>query len=144
MAWHAFDVVPTPPNTIDDLTNPQLAAIGDQYTARENKYTAYLNILTDPLFTGINNVKFHVDWVYSTLDNLQQYSAQLMNGVYDGGNTPPTTQAELVIALDTLVTDPDIVKLSTGQITYAVNEMVIWSKYDGSGDWTYYSTEVTA
>ena len=149
MGWTHFDVVPTPPNTIDDLTNAQLILIGDEYTADRNAYAAFVNLLSAVEFAGVQNLKFHVDWVYRTLNRLQSYSAQLMNGQVQTGvdpvtyNTPPVDSTELVTQLDTLIDDPYINELGTGQINYAVNQMVAYSRADGSGDFTYYSTEVT-
>lgn len=147
MGWNHFDEIPDPPNTIEDLTNAQLQAIGDEYTADKNRYEAYVAILSDALFVGIENIKFHVDWVYDTLDRVQRYSAQLMNGQVETGsglNTPPTDAAGLVTQLDTLIDDPYINELNTAKITYAVNQMIAYSKADGSGDWAYYSAQVTA
>jgi len=143
MGWYHFDDIADPPNTLDDLTNPQLAVIGDEYTADHNAYEAYVNVLGDPLFAEIQNVKYHVDWVYEAMNRLQTYSAQLMNGQV-GENTPPTSEAELVTQLETLIDDPYINGLGPGQKAYGVAEMVAYSKMAGDGDWAYYSAQVTA
>lgn len=150
MGWYHFDVVPDPPNTIEDLTNAQLIVIGDEYTADHNAYEAYVNCLSDPAFAEVQNLKYHVDFVYETLNRLQTYSSQLMNGqvviVEDPltYNTPPVDATDLVSQLETYIDDPYLNSLNTAKLTYGVNQMVAYSKADGSGDWTYYSTEVTA
>lgn len=150
MGWTHYDVVPDPPNTIDDLTNAQLIVIGNEYTADQNRYAAYITVFSDTEFAGIENIKYHVDWVYETMDRIQAYSAQLMNGqvvisteptVY---NTPPTGQTELNTQLDTLIDDPYINELNTTKINWATSRMIEYSKEDGSGDWAYYSAQVTA
>lgn len=150
MGWTHYDTVVTPPNTIEDLTNPQLIVIGNQYTADLNAYAAYLNCLADPLFAGIQNIRYHVNWVYEALNRLQSYSSQLMNEqviINDSPltyNTQPTDAADLVTQIETYISDVYIDDLNTAKLTYGVNQMVAYSKGDGSGDWTYYSTEVTA
>lgn len=150
MGWTHYDVVPDPPNTIDDLTNAQLVVIGNQYTADVNAYEAYINVLGDPEFDGVQNLKYHVDWTYETLNRIQSYSAQLMNGqvvisedplTY---NTPPTSQTELNTQLDTLIDDPYINELNLVKINWATARMIEYSKADGTGDWAYYSSQVTA
>jgi hypothetical protein len=141
--WYHFDVVPDPPNTIEDLTNAQLVVIGNEYTLDHNAYQAYVVVLNDPEFAEVQNLKYHVDWTYETLNRIQQYSAQLMNGQYEE-NTPPVDQTGLNTQLETLVDDPYINGLNTAKINWATTRMIEYSKADGSGDWAYYSAEVTS
>lgn len=150
MGWEHFDIIPDVPNTIEDLTNAQLIVIGDQYTLDKNAYDAFITVLADALFAGVQNLKYHVDWVYETLNRLQSYSALLMNGQVltgtnpDTYNTPPVDATELVTQLGTLIDDPYINELGTGKLTYGVNQMILYSKSDGTGDFAYYQAEVTA
>lgn len=151
MGWIHYDVVVVPPNTIDDLTNAQMIVIGTQYSSDVNSYEAYLTCLSDPAFAEIQNLKYHVDWIFDALNKVQSFSSQLMNGIYQTGvdglgnpiyNTPPVTQTELATQLDTLVDDIHINDLVIAKLTYAVNQMVLYSQVGGTGNWAYYSTEV--
>lgn len=150
MGWTHFDVVPTPPNTIADLTNAQLILIGDEYTADQNAYAAFVTLLSAVEFAGVQNLRYHVNWVYETLNRLQNFSAQLMNGQVlistgpDVYNTPPTDASEIVTQLGTYIDDPYINELGSAKRTYAVNQMIAYSKADGSGDFAYYQTQVTS
>lgn len=148
MGWIHYDVVPDVPNTIEDLTNAQLIVIGNEYNLDHNAYEAYITVLNDAEFAEVQNLKYHVDWVYETLNRIQSFSALLMNGQYQTGtdpityNTPPVDQADLNTQLDTVVDDPYINELGTAKINYATTQMIAYSKADGSGDWAYYSSEV--
>lgn len=150
MGWIHYDETVTPPNTIDDLTNSQLQVIGTQYTADLNAYEAYINCLNDAEFAEVQNIKFHVDWVYETLNRLQTYSADLMNErvIISSSpltyNTMPVDATDLVSQIEAYIDDVYINELTTAKITYGVNRMVLYSKMDGTGDWTYYSTAVTS
>lgn len=148
MGWTHFDVVPTPPNTISDLTNAQLILIGDEYTADTNAYEAFVDLLSAVEFAGVQNLRFHVNFVYTTLNRIQSYSIQLMNGQFQTGsnpvtyNTPPTDATELATQIDTLIDDPYINELNIGKITYSVNRMIAYSRENGSGDFAYYQSQV--
>lgn len=149
MGWIHYDVVITPPNTITDLTNAQLIVIGNQFNSDVNAYRAYINVLSDPEFAGIENVKFHVDWVYELMYRIQQYSILLMNGEYVTStepltyNTPPVDQTDLNNQLDG-IDDPYLNELNLTKINWAVARMIDYSKADGTGTWTYYEAEVTS
>ena len=151
MGWIHYDVVIPPPNTIDDLTNAQMIVIGTQYSTDVNRYEAYLTCLSNPEFAEVQNLKYHVDWIYDTLNKIQSFSNQLMNGLYQTGvdglgdpiyNTPPTTQGELETQIDTVVDDIHINELGPAKIGYAVDQMVLYSQLAGTGDWTYYVSQV--
>lgn len=150
MGWTHFDVVPTPPNTIADLTNAQLILIGDEYTTDQNAYAAFVTLLSAVEFAGVQNLRYHINWVYEALNRLQSFSAQLMNGQVlistgpDVYNTPPTDASEIATQLGTYIDDPYINELGLGKRTYAVNQMIAYSQEAGTGDFAYYQTQVTS
>ena len=150
MGWTHYDVVPTPPNTITDLTNAQLILIGDQYTTDANAYAAFITLLSAVEFAAVQNLRYHVNWVYEALNRLQSFSSQLMKGQVlistspDVYNTPPTDAATIATQLGSYIDDPYINQLGSGKLTYGVNKMIAYSKADGTGDFTYYQTQVTA
>lgn len=86
--------------------------------------------------------------LYKAVDSIEETSRLLMRGeviitpgdeenppVY---NTPPASAAALLSAVQDEFSD-----VFTGpQVNAILSAMIAWSKHDGTGNWTYYSTEV--
>jgi hypothetical protein len=53
-------------------------------------------------------------------------------------NTAPANQA----ALDTLLQSEYSSDLTSGQITAVINAMIKWSKFDGTGTWSFYQSQI--
>lgn len=95
-----------------------------------------------------------VKTVLDTIDELQQTARMYMRGeiivspaVYNATgdittpvvmNTPPDTQ----IALGTILQPLFASTFTSGQVTAIITAMIKWSKYDGTGTFAFYQTNI--
>lgn len=99
-----------------------------------------------------------IQYVFNKVDEMQALSKQYMRGeviitpavthldpitremVIDTPavmNTPPTTQVELYNIIQPLFDD-----FTSGQVTAIMNAMIKWTKYDGTGTFSFYAAQI--
>jgi len=146
-----FDEIPVEPQPtiaelIASLTGGQKGVILDGFTKRIKPIVLARRILLN------ENVVIRL---YDQIDQMQSLSRSLMRGevvvtpavidpetgevtqeaVY---NTPPSTALQLLNAVQNEFED----SFTSAQVEAILTRMVEYSKYDGTGDWAYYKTEV--
>lgn len=94
-----------------------------------------------------------IRYLFDKIDNIQILSKSYMRGeviitpaVLDEFgvettpavmNIPPTNQTALAVIITPLFDD-----FTAGQITAILNVMIKWTRYDGSGTWAFYASEI--
>ena len=145
-------------DTIATHQEPTTAEIVASLTSQEK--VAILNGFANKILpqrlkyqtTVPKNIIIHL---YRKIDEIEERSRVLMRGevlitpaIIDSEtgeittpavyNTPPTTAAQLLSQVQDDFSDD----FTSGQVTAILTKMVEYSKHDGSGDWTYYKTNV--
>ena len=147
-----YDTIPTPSQPtlqeiIDGMSGPQKAAVLDGFIKKILPKRLVI------LVPGLN--KEAVRRLYQAIDSIEETARSYMRGevlitpaeldpetgevitpaVY---NTPPSTAGELLTAVQDEFSD-----VFTGaQVNAILSKMIDYSKYDGTGDWEFYATEV--
>lgn len=128
--------VPTIAELLASLTGPQRSGILNGFAERTS-----VAVLKGELSLPSSIILFF----YGILKQMEQKAFELMNGqvvinedplTY---NTPPVDVADLVSQMEPFFTD-----FTTVQLTAMANKMIAYSKSDGTGDWTWYESKVTA
>lgn len=94
-----------------------------------------------------------IEEIYTLIDDIQVKSKEYMRGEViitpavvdiDGNittpaimNTPPATQNALTTIITPLFTD-----FTSGQVTAIINAMIKWCKFDGTGTFAFYQSQV--
>jgi len=117
-------VPPTIIEMVASLSGEQKTAILDGFTNKIIAKTLYYK-------TGID--KKIIIALYKAIDEIEEASRELMRS-----ETPPATSNDLLLA----IRDQFSNYFNSTQITAILSQMVKYSKYDGSGNWTYYKSEV--
>lgn len=141
--------VPTVPSIqeiIDGMTGPQKVAVLDGFAKK---------ILPKNLSYDVSGLKRSaIIRLYKAIDSIEELSRKYMRGeilvtpeeLDENGNvvtpavynTPPTTQTELRDVVANSFSDD----FTLVQVNAILTKMVEYSKWDGTGDWAFYSTEV--
>lgn len=147
-----YDIIPAPTQPtiqelIDSLTGAQKTAILNGFV----KKTLPKQLAYDT--PGLS--KAVIIRLYRAIDDIEETSRTLMRGErlitpaeYDPDtgeeitpavyNTPPSTAAQLLAAVAAEFADV----FTSAQVSAILTKMVNYSKYDGSGTWTFYKAEV--
>jgi hypothetical protein len=134
-----LSVVPTTQEIVASLTGIQKLAILDGFAnnikAKTLRYKEKIKLSV-------------VEHLYGKIDEIEEMSRRLMRGeviVVPGDeqnppvyNTPPVSAAALL----SVVQDEFSADFTSAQVSAILTKMVQYSKWDGSGDWAFYSTEV--
>jgi hypothetical protein len=140
IGFSSYDEVPaTGPTTqeiLASLTAAQKLAVLDGFALK----TPVTQLKHE---TGVHS--FAIRHLYRKIDEIEERSRALMRGeviVTPGDppvyNTPPATQTALRNAIAADFSDD----FTETQVTAVLTKMVLYSKHDGTGTWTFYKNNV--
>ena len=89
-----------------------------------------------------------VKFFYNKISEIQDYATKLMKGQIEAGIVDeemtyvdvPTTKEDFTAIVATAFESD----FSITQTTAVINKMIEYSKSDGTGDWAWYSSKITA
>lgn len=143
----------TQPTVVPELTlKEKIALLSSQQ--KTDVLNAFINRVPPALLDHKLGIALDIlQEVYGLIDDLQETAKHYMRGeivvtpaVLDSNgnvitpavmNTPPATQSALTTILTPLYTD-----FTSGQVTAIVNAMIKWCKFDGTGNFAFYQSQI--